>query len=67
VDTPPLLSRKVGPKNQLNIPGEYMAALGIRTGEQVYLAINPDMPGTLIVVPEPLMAELFEKGWTGLH
>lgn len=44
-----------------------MAALGIRTGEQVYLAINPDMPGTLIVVPEPLMAELFEKGWTGLH
>jgi antitoxin component of MazEF toxin-antitoxin module len=63
VDTPPILSRKIGPKNQLNLPSEYMAALGMSQGQQVYVALNPDRAGTLVVVPEAAMRSLLEVAW----
>lgn len=61
-----MLSRKIGPKNQLNLPGEYMVALGMSQGEHVYIGPNPDRPGTLVVVPEAIMRTVLEKGWTSL-
>lgn len=67
VDGPPLLSRKVGPKNQINLPAEYLGPMGIQQGQQVYIGPNPDKPGTLVIVPEQTMALIFEKGWTAVE
>jgi hypothetical protein len=64
VDTAPFLERKITPKNQISVPHEYMAAYRMRVGEHVYIGPNPDKPGTLILVPQWRMAEIFEKGWT---
>lgn len=66
VDTPPVLSRKIGPKNQLNLPAEYMTELGMQQGDYVYIGVNPDKPGTLVVIPESRMRALLEKGWTSI-
>lgn len=60
------MSRKIGPKNQINLPGEYMRTLGMAQGEQVYIGENPDQPGTLVLIPESAMKRIFQKGWTSL-
>lgn len=66
MDGPPFLTRKIGPKNQLNLPAEYMSELGMERGQHVYIGPNPDKPGTLVVIPERVMADVFRKGWTAL-
>lgn len=66
VDGAPFVSRKIGPKNQLNLPAEYMAPLGMEQGQQVYVGPNPDKLGTLVVIPEATMALIYEKGWTAV-
>ena len=33
---------------------------------EVHFTLNPDKPGTLVVIPDSLMADIFQKGWTAL-
>lgn len=61
-----MLSRKIGPKNQFNVPAEYMTALAMKQGDHVYVGLNPDKPGTLVLIPESTMRTLLEKGWTSI-
>lgn len=58
--------RKVLPKNQVTVPGELLEAIGVRQGERIFLMLNPDKPGTIVIIPEPLMAEIIRKGWTAI-
>jgi bifunctional DNA-binding transcriptional regulator/antitoxin component of YhaV-PrlF toxin-antitoxin module len=68
VDTPlvPSGPRKVLPKKQLTIPGELLEAIGVHQGDRVFLMLNPDKPGTIVVIPEPLMAEVVREEWTAI-
>lgn len=56
----------MAPKNQISIPSEMLAEIGVAVGDSVFIAANPDRPGTLIVIPWPMMADVFRKGWTAL-
>ncbi|MGI9119296.1 MAG: AbrB/MazE/SpoVT family DNA-binding domain-containing protein [Acidimicrobiales bacterium] len=56
--------RKVTPKNQVSIPGELLDAIGAEVGDEVFFVLNPDRPGTILILPRALMAEIFRKGWT---
>lgn len=58
--------RKVAPKHQVSLPAEMLAEIGVAVGDSVFVAINPDRPGTLVVIPWPVMAEIFRKGWTAI-
>ena len=58
--------RKVGAKNQVAVPGEMLKAIGVQVGEEVFFVLNPDRPGTILIMPRALMAEIFSKGWTAL-
>jgi hypothetical protein len=35
-------------------------------GEEVVFVVNPDRPGTILIMPRALMAEIFRKGWIAL-
>lgn len=66
VDILPHGPRRVAPKNQVSLPAELLGAVGVSIGDNVWVALNPDRPGTLIVIPQTLMMEVFRKGWTAL-
>jgi len=68
VDTSPVPHgpRKVTSKNQISIPEELLRSVGVTVGHNVFLMINPDKPGTLVLFPQALLARVIEKGWTGL-
>lgn len=57
---------KVGAKNQVSVPAEMLEAIGVQVGEDVVFVLNPDRPGTILIMPRSLMAEIFRKGWTAL-
>lgn len=67
-DTPivPIGPRKVAPKNQVSIPAELLGAMGIVVGDDVFFVLNPDRPGTVVMMPRSVMAEVFRKGWTSV-
>jgi len=54
--------RKIGPKNQVSLPGELLAAIGVEQGEDVWVAVNTEPPGTLIVMPARIMETVFRSG-----
>ncbi len=56
--------RKVAPKNQVSVPADLLEAIGVHVGDDVFFVLNPDRPGTILILPRPLMAEVFRKGWT---
>ena len=58
--------RKIAPKNQVSVPRELLDAIGVQVGEAVYVGLNPDKAGTLVVIPQKLMDDIFQKGWTAL-
>jgi bifunctional DNA-binding transcriptional regulator/antitoxin component of YhaV-PrlF toxin-antitoxin module len=58
--------RKIGAKNQVSIPGELLEAIGSNAGDDLFFVLNPDRPGTILILPRRLMAEVFRKGWTAL-
>lgn len=58
--------RHIAPKNQITIPANLMDVLGAAVGDDVYLATNPDRPGTLVILSSNQMDEIFAKGWTAL-
>ncbi|HSH61400.1 MAG TPA: AbrB/MazE/SpoVT family DNA-binding domain-containing protein [Acidimicrobiales bacterium] len=69
MDGPPLVPsgpRKITPKNQVTVPGELLEATGLQVGDDVFLVLNPDRSGTILILPRALMAEVFRKGWTAL-
>jgi bifunctional DNA-binding transcriptional regulator/antitoxin component of YhaV-PrlF toxin-antitoxin module len=66
VDTAPHGPRKVGAKGQITLPEELLTAIGAGTGANVWVTLNPDRPGTLVIIPQALMMEVFRKGWTAL-
>jgi len=59
--------RPVQGNGNVSVPRELWRALGIELGNaEVHFALNPDKPGTLVVIPDSLMADIFEKGWTAV-
>ena len=54
----------MAPKQQISIPESDLLSIGATVGDTVYVMRNPDRPGTLVIVPEALMAEIVRKGWT---
>lgn len=66
MDISPAGPRKVAPRRQVSIPRELRDAIGIDIGDDVWMSVNPDRPGTLVVIPRDLMMELFRKGWTAV-
>jgi hypothetical protein len=55
LDTPygPYVIQKIG---TVSVPKELQAEVGIGPGGRVHWVMNPDMPGTLVLVPSGLMA-----------
>lgn len=56
----------MAPKHQVSIPAEMLAHVGVTVGDPVFVAVNPDRPGTLVIIPSQVMAEIFRKGWTAV-
>lgn len=59
--------RRIGPKNQVSFPAELLAAIGVAQGQDVWIAVNSEHPGTLIVIPEPLVELIFRSGMEQLR
>jgi hypothetical protein len=51
-------------KYQVTLGAEVLRESGLEIGDRLWVARNPDRPGTLILIPEGLMGEVFQKGWT---
>lgn len=58
--------RKVTSKNQVSLPAEQLESIGVGVGDSLWVMPNPDRPGTLVLMPRRLAAEVFAKGWTSL-
>lgn len=66
MDGLPYGPRRVAAKNQISLPTELMVAIGVSIGENVFLMMNPDRPGTLVLLTQAAMTEVVRKGWTAL-
>ncbi len=66
MDIVPEGGRKVAPKNQVSIPAELLAGIGVEVGDKVWLMSNPDRPGTLVLMSREAMAEVIRKGWSAI-
>lgn len=64
VDGLPDGPRRIGERNQVTLPADQLAVLGLEPGDSVWIALNPDRPGTLVVLSPSVMEEVFRKGWT---
>lgn len=63
VDTP-YGPHKVTGNRQIAIPKDLADRLHLRRGDQVYFMHNPDLPGTLLVIPVELLTTWLERGRT---
>jgi len=63
VDFVPTGPRKVTAKNQVSIPDDLLKAIGVHEGESIWVMLNPDRPGTLVVMSREVMRAVIEKGW----
>lgn len=66
MDVVPVGPRKVGAKSQVSVPAELLDEIGIAVGDGLWFMVNPDRPGTLVVLPRHAMAEIVQKGWTAI-
>jgi bifunctional DNA-binding transcriptional regulator/antitoxin component of YhaV-PrlF toxin-antitoxin module len=57
------IQRKISPKSQVVIPSEILDALRLSIGDDIWWVINPDLPGTAVLMPRRLMEEVFGRGW----
>jgi bifunctional DNA-binding transcriptional regulator/antitoxin component of YhaV-PrlF toxin-antitoxin module len=64
VDSAPHGPRKIGAKNQVAVPAELLEAIGAQVGDGLWFAINPDRPGTLVVLSRSQAIEVFNAGWS---
>lgn len=55
LDTPhgPYTIQKIG---TVSVPRELLVQVGLTTGARVHWMLNPDMPGTLVLVPSSVLA-----------
>ncbi len=58
--------RRIAPKNQISLPTELMTAIGVTIGDNVFLLVNPDRPGSLVVLSQAAMADVVQKGWVAV-
>lgn len=63
MDIVPSGPRKIAAKNQVSIPADLLDAIGVAVGDDLFIVVNPDRPGTLVLMPRAIMAEVFKKGW----
>ena len=66
VDALPDGPRKIGERNQVTLPADQLAAIGVSPGDHVWVVINPDRPGTLVVLSRAVYADMFQKAWTSI-
>ena len=52
-----------GPRHNVSIPTELLEYLGLATGDRVYLMINPDRAGTVVLMASATMRDVVLKGW----
>jgi hypothetical protein len=53
--------RPVQPNGYVSVPRELLEAVGVEPGQdRVHWALNPDLPGTLILVPSSQVARAME-------
>jgi bifunctional DNA-binding transcriptional regulator/antitoxin component of YhaV-PrlF toxin-antitoxin module len=55
--------RKITERHQITLPFDQLEALGVDAGDSVWVSINPDREGTLIVMTNAVMREVFQFGW----
>jgi len=48
----------------MTLPADQLAAIGVGARDKVWVAVNPDRPGTLVVMPEAVVQDIFAKGWS---
>ncbi|MDP9404413.1 MAG: hypothetical protein M3P85_14065 [Actinomycetota bacterium] len=55
LDTPhgPYTVQKIG---TVSVPRELLDEIGIATGARVHWLLNPDLPGTLVLVPSAVLS-----------
>lgn len=66
VDTVPDGPRRIGERRQVSLPADQLEQLGLGPGDDVWLMLNPDRPGTMLILGKDVLARLVEKGWTSL-
>jgi ABC-type lipoprotein release transport system permease subunit len=55
-----------GPRRNVSIPEELAEYLGVDTGDKVYLMVNPDRPGTVVLLTAAGIRDVVMKGWTSI-
>lgn len=58
--------RKIQERHQVTLPAEQLALLGLGPGDEVWVALNPDRPGTLVILTQTVMEDVFRKGWSAV-
>ncbi len=59
---PPYGPHRIGQNRQVALPAELMKAVDLQPGDAVYLQANPDVPGTVLIVPVEMATRWFEAG-----
>jgi bifunctional DNA-binding transcriptional regulator/antitoxin component of YhaV-PrlF toxin-antitoxin module len=58
--------RKIQERHQVTLPADQLAALGLGPGDEVWVSLNPDRPGTLVILSPDVTEEVFRKGWSAI-
>ena len=66
VDAHPDGPRVIGQRNQVTLPSDQIKSIGVGPGDSVWITINPDRPGSLVILNEESMNEIFRKGWVAI-
>ncbi len=53
---------RIGQNRQVAIPAELMRSVHLRPGDEVYVQVSDDPPGTLLVIPMEIATTWFEQG-----
>ena len=53
---------RIGQNRQVALPADLMRLVALEPGDQVYLQVNPDHEGTLVVVPVEIATRWFNLG-----
>lgn len=51
--------RAILAKGQVTLPKELLDKVELAVGDQVYVALNPDVAGTLVLVPALMLERVF--------
>ena len=56
----------IGQRNQVTLPSDQIKSIGVGPGDPVWITVNPDRPGSLVILNEESMNEIFRKGWVAI-